>query len=82
MSVAAKNLAGMIRTHGIILGTERYDACLRFYRDVLELPVWFGAAVPAVAGAGLGAGLKGAWLSRYERLASDAAAAPAARPRG
>ncbi|MGV0875510.1 VOC family protein [Martelella sp. FLE1502] len=41
MSVAAKNLAGMIRTHGIILGTERYDACLRFYRDVLELLVWF-----------------------------------------
>ena len=31
----------MIRTHGIILGTERFDACLAFYRDVLELPVWF-----------------------------------------
>ena len=26
---------------GIILGTERYDECLEFYRDVLGLPVWF-----------------------------------------
>ena len=31
----------MIRTHGIILFTERYDACVSFYRDILELPVWF-----------------------------------------
>jgi len=31
----------MIRTHGVILGTELYDECLIFYRDVLELPVWF-----------------------------------------
>jgi lactoylglutathione lyase len=30
-----------IRTHGIILGTERFDACVAFYRDVLELPVWY-----------------------------------------
>ena len=30
-----------LRTQGIILGTENYDACLRFYRDVLDLPVWF-----------------------------------------
>lgn len=37
-----KGLSAMIIcTHGIILGTERYEACLRFYRDVLELPVWF-----------------------------------------
>jgi lactoylglutathione lyase len=30
-----------IRTHGIILGTERFDACVAFYRDVLKLPVWY-----------------------------------------
>ncbi len=30
-----------IQTHGIILGTERFDACVKFYRDVLGLPVWF-----------------------------------------
>jgi lactoylglutathione lyase len=30
-----------IRTHGIILGTERFDACVAFYRDVLELSVWY-----------------------------------------
>jgi lactoylglutathione lyase len=30
-----------IRTHGIILLTERFDACVAFYRDVLELPVWY-----------------------------------------
>jgi lactoylglutathione lyase len=30
-----------VRTHGIILGTERFDECVAFYRDVLELPVWF-----------------------------------------
>jgi len=36
-----KNLAQMIRTHGIILGTEKYDECLTFYRDILELPVWY-----------------------------------------
>ena len=29
------------RTTGIILGTERFDACVAFYRDVLGLPVWF-----------------------------------------
>ena len=28
-------------TVGIILGTERFDACLAFYRDTLGLPVWF-----------------------------------------
>ena len=35
------SLRAMVRTHGIILGTERYEACLGFYRDTLELPVWF-----------------------------------------
>jgi lactoylglutathione lyase len=30
-----------IRTHGIVLGTERFDACVAFYRDVLGLPVWY-----------------------------------------
>lgn len=29
------------RTHGIILGTERFEACVTFYRDILELPVWY-----------------------------------------
>jgi lactoylglutathione lyase len=36
-----ESLAALIRTHGIILATERYEACLTFYRDTLELPVWF-----------------------------------------
>ena len=31
----------LIRTHGIILGTERFEDCVAFYRDVLELPVWY-----------------------------------------
>ncbi len=30
-----------IRTHGIILGTERYEECRAFYRDIIGLPVWF-----------------------------------------
>lgn len=30
-----------IKTHGIILGTERFDACVTFYRDLIGLPVWF-----------------------------------------
>lgn len=34
-------IADRIRTYGIILGTERFDECLHFYRDVLGLPVWF-----------------------------------------
>ena len=34
-------IAQHIRTPGIILGTERFDACLRFYRDTIGLPVWF-----------------------------------------
>ena len=28
-------------THGIILGTERFEDCVSFYRDTLGLPVWF-----------------------------------------
>lgn len=35
------SLRDMIRVPGIILGTERFEACLSFYRDTLELPVWF-----------------------------------------
>ncbi len=38
------SLASLVRTHGIILGTERYEACLSFYRDTLGLPVWFEKA--------------------------------------
>jgi lactoylglutathione lyase len=30
-----------VRTHGIILGTERFVACVAFYRDILELPIWY-----------------------------------------
>ena len=31
----------VLRTGGIILETERFVACVRFYRDILGLPVWF-----------------------------------------
>jgi lactoylglutathione lyase len=34
-------LAIKVRTHGIILGTERFEACVAFYRDTLGLPVWY-----------------------------------------
>lgn len=34
-------LEQVTQTFGIILGTERYEDCLRFYRDILGLPVWF-----------------------------------------
>jgi lactoylglutathione lyase len=30
-----------IKTHGIILGTENFDACVHFYRDIISLPVWY-----------------------------------------
>jgi lactoylglutathione lyase len=30
-----------IKTHGIILFTEKFEDCVRFYRDVIGLPVWF-----------------------------------------
>jgi lactoylglutathione lyase len=31
----------MIVTHGIILETERFEECVKFYRDILELPLWY-----------------------------------------
>lgn len=31
----------MTQTFGIILGTERYDECVSFYRDILGLQVWY-----------------------------------------
>src|SRR6185437_14385451 len=34
-------MAGWIAQPGLILFTENYDACVRFYRDVLDLPVLF-----------------------------------------
>jgi lactoylglutathione lyase len=34
-------LAIKVRTHGIILGTERFEECVAFYRDTLGLPVWY-----------------------------------------
>jgi lactoylglutathione lyase len=37
----AQTMTFNIRTHGIILGTERFEACVRFYRDTLGLPVWY-----------------------------------------
>jgi lactoylglutathione lyase len=30
-----------VRTYGIILGTERFDECVAFYRDIVGLSVWF-----------------------------------------
>lgn len=30
-----------VRHHGIILGTEQFDACVAFYRDLLGLPEWY-----------------------------------------
>jgi lactoylglutathione lyase len=30
-----------IKTHGIILGTENFDACVSFYRDIVGLQVWY-----------------------------------------
>lgn len=41
MPAEQKPLVSQIQTFGIILGTERYDACLKFYRDILGLPVWY-----------------------------------------
>jgi len=34
-------IASQTHHFGIILGTEHYEACLQFYRDVIGLPVWF-----------------------------------------
>jgi lactoylglutathione lyase len=30
-----------VKTHGIVLGTERFAECCAFYRDVIGLPLWF-----------------------------------------
>ena len=30
-----------VRHHGFILGTERFDACVAFYKDALGLPEWY-----------------------------------------
>ena len=30
-----------IETYGIILVTENFDACVRFYRHIIGLPVWY-----------------------------------------
>lgn len=31
----------VFRTQGIILETEKFDACVAFYRDILGLSVWY-----------------------------------------
>lgn len=35
------DLSQWVAHTGMILKTERYDDCVRFYRDLLGLPVWF-----------------------------------------
>ncbi len=30
-----------VRHHGIILGTERFAECVRFYRETIGLPEWY-----------------------------------------
>ena len=35
------NLHPQIQTFGIVLGTEKFHECVRFYRDILGLPVWY-----------------------------------------
>ena len=30
-----------VRTHGLLLFTERFDECVSFYRDIIGLAVWF-----------------------------------------
>ena len=34
-------LHSQIQTFGIILGTEKFEECVHFYRDILGLPVWY-----------------------------------------
>ena len=34
-------IADKVRTFGIILGTERFEECVRFYRDLIGLPLWY-----------------------------------------
>ncbi|KEP68565.1 glyoxalase [Thioclava dalianensis] len=38
---SSETLADQVVTPGIILFTERFEQCVRFYRDMLGLPVWF-----------------------------------------
>lgn len=38
---SCESLGALTQTFGIILGTERFDACVVFYRDTLGLPVWY-----------------------------------------
>jgi lactoylglutathione lyase len=33
-----------IKTHGVILATEKFEDCVRFYRDTIGLPVWYTKA--------------------------------------
>lgn len=41
MNIVTDPFASQIKTQGIILGSERFPACVAFYRDTLGLPVWF-----------------------------------------
>ncbi len=41
MAYTEDGLGALTQHFGIILGTERYEECLEFYRDKLGLPVWF-----------------------------------------
>ena len=35
--------SGVLSRHtGVILKTERFEACVRFYCDLLRLPLWWG----------------------------------------
>lgn len=36
-----QRIGDILKTQGIIIGTERFDECVTFYRDLLGLPVWF-----------------------------------------
>jgi lactoylglutathione lyase len=33
-----------IKTYGIVLGVKHFHKCVRFYRDIVGLPVWFEKA--------------------------------------
>lgn len=41
MAADTQNPSLRVKTHGIMLGTERFQECVRFYRDILGLPIWF-----------------------------------------
>ncbi len=38
---ADRKLSDVVACYGIILFTERYEACVAFYRDRLGLPLWY-----------------------------------------